>query len=113
MHANGGTWITYQVSAQNDSATLDDTFRIQSSGAANTDFIFKVLEGAVVVTPGVENGTYHTGVATPGNDRRIKIRIKVKASALAGETFTRTITITSDGDPGKRDVIKVVAHSDH
>ena len=110
----GGAWITYQISLQNDSATSDDEFRVEATGAANSDFIFKALQGSVVITPAVLAGDYQTPTpATPGNDRKIKIRIKVKASASAGETFTRTIRITSVGDPTKVDVVKVVARSDN
>ena len=107
--AGGGTWITFQLSLQNDSATSSDTFRVDANGAANGDFIVKYLQGAAVITTDVENGTHVSAVAAPGNDRKLKVRIKIKASAAVGERLTRTIRITSVTDPGQVDVVKVVA----
>lgn len=109
VQAGGGTWITFQVSLQNDSATSVDTFRVDADGAGNGDFIVKYLQGAAVITTDVEAGTYVTPAVAIGNDRRIKVRIKVKASASVGEKLTRTIRITSVTDPSQVDVVKVIA----
>jgi hypothetical protein len=103
-----GSWITYQVSFQNDSPTSSDTFTVGATGAATADYTVKFLEGNADITADVLAGTYQVGPLQAGVETKIRVRIKVRNSAPAGSQVTRTVTMTSLTDPTKVDAVKVV-----
>jgi hypothetical protein len=53
-------------------------------------------------------GTYQTANLARGANTVIKVQIKVKNSAPANSKVSRKLTLTSVGDPAKRDAVKVV-----
>lgn len=103
-----GATITYQVSIQNDSPTSNDRFTVAASGAASSDYTVKYFKGSTNITADVVAGTYRTTSLAPGATYVIKVQIKVKNSAPANSQVARKLTLTSVGDPTKRDAVKVV-----
>jgi hypothetical protein len=99
----------YQVSIQNDSPNLTDSFTIEASAGSPQHLRIRYFQGGTNITTDVENGTYVTTPSAPGNDRKIKIEIKIKNTAPANASVTRKLTIRSVGDPTKVDAVKVTA----
>ena len=105
--AHPGSTIVFEVSIQNDAPKRGDTFLVTVSGPPVFGYVVRYFDGATDVTTPVVTGTYHTGRVRPGRAATLRVSIKVSAGASPGTSVARTITVTSDGDPSKVDVVKL------
>ena len=101
-----GTTITFKVSIQNDGSK--DTFGVLGSGSGATGYTVRYFRGTTDITAAVVAGTYHTRVLRKGDKFLIKAKVKVTSSATKGSSVIRIVTITSLGDAGKQDAVKLV-----
>jgi hypothetical protein len=53
-------------------------------------------------------GSYTTASLAPAASLTITVKVTVKASSAVGNSVTRLLTITSVGDPTKKDAVKLV-----
>ena len=100
--------------------TYDYWLRIQNdSGAADTLIVKAVASGPSTVTsafvfgdditPDVMAGTYDAS-ANPAGTQTIRIRVTVGPGTAKGASYKLIITVTSQSDPSKVDVVRVVAN---
>jgi len=102
-----GRSVTFLVDVQND-GTSSDGFTLAGSGN-QSGFTVRYLQGesgSTDITSQVEGGTYDTLNVAPGDSAPVQLVIKAKKSVAAGTSKTWALTATSEGDPGKQDVVK-------
>ncbi len=103
-----GATFVYEVSIQNDSLVSNDTFTVHATGAATTHFNIKYFYNGGNITTAVNNGSHNTAVVAPGGTYVIRVEIKIKNTAPANARVSRLITISSLGDTGVIDAVKVI-----
>jgi hypothetical protein len=91
----GRDYYEFQVLIQNDGST--DRFKVHATGSGGTA---KYFFRSTNITSAIVAGTYKTPMIGHGQSRKIKIRMSIVTGA-------RLITITSMGDPSRKDAVKV------
>ena len=95
---------TLGISVQND-GTNSDRIRVQATGTSLEGWVVKYYHGTTNITAAVVGGTFTTPLLTPGAEYAIKVKVRIDGSY---DTLRRLISLTSVGDPGKSDAVKLV-----
>ena len=97
-----GLYYVFEVTIENDGAP--DRFRIAASGTGNWQV--KYFRQTTNITSDVVGGTYLTRSLAHGEKAILKMKVWVGYTDAA---TTRQLTITSIGNPGRADVVRVKA----
>ena len=98
--------IDFRIRIQNDGARAD-RFRVAASGSTS-GYRVKFFHGTTDITAAVRAGTYRTPTLAPGAYYGIKARVTLRPEAVNGDKAMRLITLTSVGNPDKKDAVMLV-----
>jgi uncharacterized membrane protein len=98
---------TFNVKIQNDGSTPDSmsVLGCRTSGG----FAISYIHEGTNVTSQVVAGTFTTGSLAVGADDVISLKMRPKNSVTSGKKKACLVTVTSDGDPSKKDAVKATA----
>lgn len=98
--------IVFRIRIQNDGARTD-RFRVIATGSTS-GYRVKFFRGTTDITAAVKAGTYRTPTLAPGAVYKIKARVTLRPDAVNGDKAVRLVTLTSVGNPNKKDAVKLV-----
>lgn len=97
--------VVFRISIQND-GTRADRFNLAAAGTTS-GYRVRFFRGTTNITPAVMAGTYRTPSLAPGETFLIKAKVTL-VDACCGDKATRLVTITSVGNGGQQDAVKLV-----
>lgn len=98
-----GSIYVFGVTVQNDGST-SDRFKVKATGPAG--WSFKYFRGTTNITSAVVAGNYQTPSIAQGAS--YVITVKAYLDSQTTDTASRVLTISSVGDPTKKDAVKVL-----
>ena len=97
--------IRFAVSIQNDGSA--DSFNVKAAGGGSA-YAIKYFHGTTEITAAVVAGTYQTPSITSAGTFVIAATVTVRPSAPVASMVKRVVTITSVGDPLRKDAVLFV-----
>ena len=98
--------IVFRIRIQNDGARAD-RFRVVATGSTS-GYRVRFFQGTTDITAAIKAGTYRTPKLAPGGLHTIKARVTLRPEAVNGDKAVRLVTLTSMGNPNKKDAVKLV-----
>ena len=102
--ADIGETITFDITIQGDSG--NDKLKLRATGLATSQYSVQYFRGTTDITTAVVDGRYTTPLLAQGVTFLISAKVKVLKSATIGSSVVRLVTITSVGDPTRKDAVK-------
>ncbi len=96
--------VLFRIRIQNDGAR-SDRFRVSASGSTS-GYRVKFFKGTTNITAAVEAGTYKTPKLAPRATYNLRARVVLLSDAVHGDEAVRLVTLTSIGNPSKKDAVK-------
>ena len=105
-----GEKLSFFIKIQNDSYTLNDSFKVKRSAGFTNGYRVRYYDAANNdVTGQVNAGSFTTPVLAPSGEYVMKATVKVRSLATEGSSTSRLITVSSVNVPSLRDAVRFTA----
>jgi uncharacterized membrane protein len=98
--------VLFRIRIQNDGARAD-RFRVLTTGTTS-GYRVTFFRGTTDITAAVKAGTFQTPTLSPGAYFNIRAQVTLRSDAINGDKAVRLVTMTSVGNPNKKDAVKFV-----